>query len=64
MKVSIDHNVCVGHGLCFMTAPKVYRDDEEGFGQVIGDGEVSEEHATEARLGARACPERAISVIE
>jgi ferredoxin len=64
MKASIDSNICVGHGLCYMNSPTVFVDDEEGYGMVIGDGEVASEHAEDARTGAASCPEQAITVVE
>jgi ferredoxin len=36
--------VCTGHGLCRMTSPTVFVDNAEGYGQVIGDGQISREH--------------------
>jgi ferredoxin len=61
VKVSIDRGTCMGHGLCYMSAPQVFRDDDEGYGQVLGDGEVTAEHTDDARHAAAGCPERAIT---
>jgi ferredoxin len=44
-----------------MSAPQVFRDDDEGYGQVLGDSEVTAEHADDARHAAAECPERAIT---
>jgi ferredoxin len=52
----------MGHGLCYMSVPEVFRDDDQGYGQVSGDGEVSAEHADAARHAAASCPERAITI--
>lgn len=62
MKVSIDHGTCTGHGLCYMSAPQLFRDDDEGYGQVLGDGEVTAEGADDARHAAANCPEHAITM--
>jgi ferredoxin len=62
VKVSIDHKTCTGHGLCYMTAPDVFVDDEHGYGQVLGDGDVPPEHEDAAANGAANCPERAITL--
>ena len=62
MKVSIDPGLCMGHGLCYMSAPEVFRDDDEGYGQVPGDGEVTATRADDARHAAANCPERAITI--
>lgn len=61
MKVSIDRQACTGHGLCYLSAPQVFRDDDQGYGQVLGDGEVSAGDADDTRRAAANCPERAIA---
>lgn len=62
MKVSIDRGTCTGHGLCYMSAPQVFGDDDEGYGQVLGDGEVTAEYTDDAQHAAAGCPERAITI--
>ncbi len=62
MKANIDHKVCTGHGLCYMTAPDVFVDDEHGYGQVLNEGEVAAGHEDDAANGAANCPERAITI--
>jgi ferredoxin len=62
VKVSIDRGTCTGHGLCYMSAPQLFRDDDEGYGQVLGDGDVSAERAGDARHAAASCPEHAITL--
>jgi ferredoxin len=64
MKVEIDRDRCAGHGMCYMVAPTVFHDDDDGYGQVIGDGEVSGEQAEQARYGAGNCPEQAVLLTE
>jgi ferredoxin len=44
-----------------MSAPQLFRDDDEGYGQVVGDGAVTAEHADDARHAAASCPEHAIT---
>jgi ferredoxin len=61
VRVSIDRQACTGHGLCYVNAPQVFRDDDEGYGQVLGDGKVSAGDADDARHAAANCPERAIA---
>jgi ferredoxin len=63
VKVSIDPKVCTGHGLCYMTAPEVFVDDEHGYGQVLNDGDVAPADEEAAANGAANCPERAITII-
>jgi len=61
VKVSIDRGTCTGHGLCYLSAPQLFRDDDEGYGQVVGAGEVAAESADAARHAAANCPEHAIT---
>ena len=63
MKVQIDPERCQGHGRCYDLAPRLFGDDEEGYGQVLGDGTVRPEQEREARLAVVNCPEHAIEVI-
>jgi ferredoxin len=42
----------------------VFTDDEEGYGRVIGTGEVPEENVAAARIGVLSCPERAITLAD
>jgi ferredoxin len=65
VKVAIDPGACTGHGLCYLSAPQLFGDDDEGYGQVLADGEVSERDARDAddaRHAAANCPERAITI--
>jgi ferredoxin len=62
MKIIIDSGLCAGHGRCFDLAPGLFVDDDDGFGQVRGDGTVAPEHEEAARRAVRACPERAITL--
>lgn len=64
MKVSIDSGKCMGHGMCYSLAPNVFADDDEGYGQVIGDGDVPPDQLDGARTGAANCPESAISLAD
>jgi ferredoxin len=63
MRVVIDGQRCTGHGRCYMVAPVLFNDDERGYGQVIGGGEVPLEHEEMARQAVLACPEQAITVV-
>ena len=60
MRVSIDHDRCTGHGRCYVLAPELFVDDDEGYGQVIGDGQVAPEQEEAARKAVASCPERAV----
>lgn len=62
MKVQIDFERCHGHGRCYDLAPRLFGEDDEGFGTVLGDGAVPPDEAQDARRAVANCPERAITV--
>jgi ferredoxin len=64
VKVRIDHDKCQGHGRCYDLAPKVFTEDDEGYGQVVGDGTVGADDEHDARLAVANCPENAIGILE
>lgn len=64
MKIEIDTGRCQGHGRCYDLAPELFGEDDEGYGTVLGDGDVPPEQEHAARLAASNCPERAINVTE
>ena len=64
MKLQINAELCQGHGRCYDLAPDLFGDDEEGFGQVLGDGIVAPGSDREARLAVMNCPEQAIELVE
>jgi ferredoxin len=64
VKVQIDPERCQGHGRCYDLSPGLFGDDEEGYGQVLGDGTVPPGQADAARLAVANCPERAIDLVE
>ena len=64
MKVQIDSDRCQGHGRCYDLAPDLFGADDEGYGQVLGDGLVSPDREQEAGRAAANCPESAVAVLE
>lgn len=63
VKVSVDSDLCVGHGRCYALAPDVFSADDFGHCVILvdaPDGALAEQ----ARLGAENCPERAITIDE
>jgi ferredoxin len=64
VKVQIDSDRCQGHGRCYDLAPDLFGADDEGYGQVRGDGLVSPDRKQQARLAAANCPESAVTVLE
>jgi ferredoxin len=63
MKILINKPACVGHARCAAVAPEIYELDDDGY---IKQEEIDVPPGQEAiaRRGARACPERIITVEE
>ena len=66
MIITVDPELCMGHGRCNATDADLYPLDELGFSALKERGPVAVPTGLEAkaREGADACPERAISVDE
>ena len=64
MKISIDKELCAGHGRCYVLSPELITDDDDGYSLVVGDGNVAADQAAAARRAAAACPERAVTITE
>ena len=64
MKVTINPELCQGHGRCYDLAPGLFGDDDEGYGKVLGDGTVSPESEHDAHIAVLNCPEQAIELSE
>lgn len=64
MKARIDAGLCQGHGRCYDLAPDLFGEDDEGYGTVLGDGDVPPGQEGDARRAALNCPERAIVLTE
>lgn len=62
MRIRIDAGRCQGHGRCYDLAPALFGDDDEGYGQVLGGGQVPDGQEEQARLAALNCPERAVEL--
>jgi ferredoxin len=64
VRVSVDTSACMGHGRCYDVAPGLFEDDDEGYSVVKGGGQVPQGEADAARLAARLCPERAVTLTD
>lgn len=66
MRVHIDGETCTGHGRCAKYGPNVYRLDEiDGYNSDRGTTiTVPEDEEKNATMGRKACPERAIKVVD
>lgn len=63
MKIRIEKAQCVGNARCKAVSEHLYPLDDDGY--IATDGfDVPAGEETAARRGARACPERVITVID
>jgi ferredoxin len=62
VRLELDRDRCTGHGRCYTLAPEVFGSDDDGYGEVLVDGDVPTALEATARTAANNCPERAITV--
>jgi ferredoxin len=63
MRIRVDTERCTGHALCAAYAPDVFVLDDLGYNRTELV-EVAPEFREQARRGAMACPEQAITVVD
>ena len=63
MKIRVDAERCQGHARCLAEGPDVYVLDDEGYNSTDVD-HVPPHLEEQARRGALACPEMALTIIE
>ena len=63
MKVIVQAGRCQGHARCLAEGPDVYELDDLGY-NTTGVDQVPDHLREQARRGAIACPERALTVVE
>lgn len=63
MRVKVDTALCSGHARCVAKAPNVYVLNSDGYNETP-EAAVKPGFEDEARRGAMACPERAITLVE
>lgn len=61
LTVSVDRDLCVGHGRCYVFAPEVFEPDDEGYSTVLV-AQPEPRHDEAVRSAARNCPEQAVIV--
>ena len=61
MRVTVDADICGGHGACLSTAPEVFRLTDDGYAEVIVE-EVPAGMETAVEQAALHCPTKAIIV--
>jgi ferredoxin len=62
MMIDVDMALCAGHGQCEFAAPEVFSLDDDAELHYVTD--PGSDHAGDVRRAARACPTRAIRVVE
>ena len=60
MKVSVDADVCGGHGVCVSLCPEVFTLTDDGYA-VVQVAEVPVEFEDAVRAAVNQCPTRAIT---
>jgi ferredoxin len=62
-RLTIDSSLCSGHGRCYEVAPKLFRPDDDGYGQVTEPMVTGEDRILAERV-AGLCPELAVRLIQ
>jgi ferredoxin len=63
MKIEADRDVCIGAGMCVMTAEEVFDQGDDGI-VVVLEVEVPAEHADAAARAVASCPSGALRRID
>ena len=64
MKLAVDGKNCMGHGRCYLLAPDLLTDDDEGFVTIRDQAiDVPADQLEAAEEAAGTCPEQAITLI-
>ncbi|MFE6164453.1 ferredoxin [Streptomyces sp. NPDC056486] len=63
MRVHVESERCVGAGMCALTAPSVFTQDDDGFSEVLPGREDGGGDPL-VREAVRACPVQAVTVEE
>ena len=61
LRISVDHNVCVGNSMCETIAPKVFVLNDDRQSEAVNPDGDTEENILEA---AENCPVSAITVVD
>ncbi|MCW2903784.1 MAG: hypothetical protein JWO67_6049 [Streptosporangiaceae bacterium] len=63
MRVTADRRICVGAGMCVLTAPEIFDQDDDGLVKVLRPAPDDSEQAA-AREAAHLCPSGAVRIDE
>jgi ferredoxin len=61
--ITADREVCIGAGLCVLTAPAVFDQDDDGI-VTLAAGDVAPADAAAARRAVAVCPSGALRVLD
>jgi ferredoxin len=64
MRISIDYELCAGHGQCILAAPDIFDLPDDADQVKVLDFEPCEEHHESVTRAAAMCPAQAISVTD
>jgi ferredoxin len=64
VKLTVDGKSCMGHGRCYLLAPDLLEDDDEGYVTIRDQTiDVPPDQVEAAEEAAASCPEQAITLI-
>ena len=64
MRLTVDGRSCMGHGRCYLMAPDLLSDDDEGYVTIRGQAiDVPADQLEAAQDAAGTCPEQAITLL-
>ena len=64
MRLTVDGKSCMGHGRCYLMAPDLLSDDDEGYVTIRGRAiDVPADQLEAAQDAAGTCPEQAITLL-
>lgn len=61
MKAAVDHDLCIGCGVCEVECPEVFKMNDDGLAEAI-DAEIDEAALESAKEAQSQCPVEAISI--
>ncbi|WP_374194689.1 ferredoxin [Streptomyces sp. VRA16 Mangrove soil] len=63
MRVEVDKERCVGAGMCALTAPDVFTQDDDGLSEVLPAAAAAPGEHPMVKEAVRACPVGAVSLV-
>lgn len=63
MRVEANRDICIGSGMCVMTTPEVFDQDDDGI-VVLLTAEVPDEQVEQARRAVATCPSGALRAVD